>query len=114
MHEYSVVASLIELCEENALLNNAKSILKVVIEVGERSGVDNTLLLSAFDTFKVDSAICANSTLEILPRSVELLCNSCSSKSLAKGLTYAICPNCGGSMEIIFGRELNLLSLEME
>lgn len=56
MHEYSIIAHLIALCEENAESASAKKINKVFIKVGERSAVEADLLQSAFEVFKVDSA----------------------------------------------------------
>ncbi len=40
MHEYSIVQSLIESCEENARINNSTEITKVVVKIGVMSGVE--------------------------------------------------------------------------
>ena len=52
MHEYSVVQSLLESCEEHARQNDAKKVTKVVVKIGVLSGVEPDLLQTAFDTFK--------------------------------------------------------------
>ena len=52
MHEYSIVQSLIEQCEENAKANDSKKVIKVVVRIGVMSGVEPDLLKTAFDTFK--------------------------------------------------------------
>ncbi|WP_414843415.1 hydrogenase/urease nickel incorporation protein HypA [Helicobacter hepaticus] len=77
MHEYSIVASLIQMCESHAKEHNAASIAKVCIAVGERSGVDSALVKSAFETFRLDSPLCQNTILEIQSQSVELECRDC-------------------------------------
>ncbi|RAX54879.1 hydrogenase maturation nickel metallochaperone HypA [Helicobacter sp. 16-1353] len=115
MHEYSVVSSLILLCEEEALKNNAKNIITITIEIGERSGVEVELLKSAFEFFKEESRFCKNSILEIVHKNITLHCNDCNFKFTASGLNYGICPQCNSNNVIIIeGKELNLLRLEME
>lgn len=115
MHEYSIISDLVLLCEEHAAKHNAKKILKVTIEVGERSGVESHLLKSAFETFKEESSYLAESSLEIIYKHIELKCKACNAIFSAKGLEYGICQFCSSNdLEIIKGRELNLLRLEME
>ena len=55
MHEFSVVASLIENCEQIAAKNAAKKVLKVYVQIGDRSGVNAELLKTAFEDFKIGS-----------------------------------------------------------
>ena len=57
MHEYSIVQSLIESCEEHAKTNNAKKVTKVVVKIGVMSGVEPHLLKEAFEVFK-EGSIC--------------------------------------------------------
>ena len=53
MHEYSVVSffnrSLRRACEEK---NQAHKIERVVVGIGERSAMDKSLFVSAFETFR--------------------------------------------------------------
>lgn len=114
MHEYSVVASLIDLCEENAKKHNAKEVQKVVVAIGERSGMDKSLFISAFETFREESIFCKNSILEILDEKVELKCKDCGVVFYPKELLYGECIKCGSSrLEIIKGKEMHLMSLEL-
>lgn len=115
MHEYSVVSSLIILCEEEALKHSANKVIKIIIEVGERSGVEVELLKSAFDVFKMESDFCKTSILEVINKQIKLFCENCSFEFYALNLEYGICPNCqSNKVKIHEGRELNLLSLELE
>ena len=57
MHEYSVVQSLLESCEEHARVNEASKVTKVVVKIGVLSGVEPDLLQTAFDTFK-EQTVC--------------------------------------------------------
>lgn len=115
MHEYSIISSLIDLCEEHAKEHNTTEIITITIEVGERSGVDTQLLQSAFEVFREESMYCQNSTLEIREKKIELLCHHCHAQFNPQGLEYAICPYCqSNNLDIIAGKELHLLSLEMQ
>ncbi len=115
MHEYSVVSSLIDLCQHQVTAHNAREIIKITIEVGERSGVEMTLLKSAFDVLKEESDVCKNSSLEIVYKKILLYCEDCNINFSAVGLEYGICPYCNSNnVSIIEGKELHLLSIEME
>lgn len=115
MHEYSIVSDLIDIVHKEALKHNASKVLRIIIEVGERSGVEANLLSNCFETFKEDSDLIRCSKLEIIFKKVKLHCNCCHKQFYADGLSYGICVQCGSSdVEIIEGKELHLLSLEME
>lgn len=114
MHEYSVMSELIRLCEEHAHANNAIKIEKIKVGIGERSGMDKSLFISAFETFREDSLVCKEAILDIIEEKVELKCNNCGEYFIVNDLEYGKCSKCGGgNLEIIKGKDMNLLSLEM-
>ncbi len=115
MHEYSVVASLIELCEENARKHNSKEVSKIIISIGERAGMDKSLFLSAFEGFREESDICKNAELEIKDEKIALKCKACAHEFEPENLNYGICPKCQNTnLDIIRGNEMLLLSLELK
>ena len=115
MHEYSIVADLLNLAHNEANKHNAKKIHKILVALGERSGVESALLKSCFDTFKKEDSLVEDSELEIIHKNIKLFCNDCKSEFYAKDLEYGICIQCNSlNVEIIEGFELHLLSLEME
>ncbi|MEY4504463.1 MAG: hypothetical protein RL154_757 [Pseudomonadota bacterium] len=65
MHEYSIVQSLIDSCEDYCTKNSATKATRVIIEIGEFSGVEPHLLQVAFDAFKEQSEATKESILEI-------------------------------------------------
>ncbi|TLD87493.1 hydrogenase/urease nickel incorporation protein HypA [Helicobacter sp. MIT 05-5294] len=114
MHEFSIVSSLLESCEEIAQQNKAQKILTITLDIGERSGVNVALLKSAFEEFKCGS-ICEDSKLLIQESKVELTCEQCHQTSIPKELNYTRCPQCGSDqVKITKGNEMLLLRLEME
>lgn len=113
MHEYSIVQSLLDLCEQNATNNNATKITKVVVKIGKLSGVEPHLLEIAFNTFK-DNTICANANFEMNIQNVIVSCKECNTTSTIEENTFC-CPKCQGyELDIKDGEDMYLMSLEME
>lgn len=114
MHEYSIVTALLELCENHAKSNQAKKVTKVVVALGERSGVEPQLLESAFEVFKLDS-VCAESELVIETKPMKFRCHSCGAEFSPKGIDFGSCEVCKApNPELVGGKEMHLQSLEME
>ena len=114
MHEYSVVASLIELCEENAKKHQAKKVERIVVAIGERAGMDKSLFISAFEGFREESEICKDARLELKDEKVTLKCKNCENEFAPQNLEYGICPRCQSSdLSIIKGRDMYLMSLDL-
>lgn len=113
MHEYSIVQALIEQCEAEVKKHKATEISKVVIKVGQLSGVEPHLLEVAFETFKEISPVCQKATLEMQLQSVEIRCRACHQTSLLNDHCY-LCPHCKSSeLSITDGEDLVLMQLEM-
>ncbi len=113
MHEYSIVQSLLDSCEENAKVNNATKVTKVVVKIGVMSGVEPDLLQTAFDTFK-EETICHNAQFVINIQKVKILCNECQTTSELEKNEYC-CPKCKSTqLDILDGEEMYLMQLELE
>ena len=113
MHEYSIVQSLIDSCEENAKNNNATKVTKVVVKIGVMSGVEPDLLQTAFDTFK-EETICHDAQFIINIQKVKILCNECQTTSELEKNEYC-CPKCKSTqLNILDGEEMYLMQLELE
>lgn len=113
MHEYSIVQSLLDMCEEHARLNDATKITKVLVKIGKLSGVEPHLLESAFETFK-EKTVCEGAEFVMHIQGVVIECRSCLARSeLAEN--HFKCPKCGSTdIAITDGEEMYLMSLEME
>lgn len=113
MHEYSIVQSLLDACEEQAVKNDATKITKVVVKIGVMSGVEVELLKTAFDTFK-DETICSDAEFVMNIQPVVIKCHTCEKESTLKKLEYC-CPECQSvELDILDGEDMFLMSLEME
>ena len=113
MHEYSIVQSLLESCEEHAKQNEASKITKVVVKIGVLSGVEPDLLKTAFDTFK-EKTVCNDAIFEMNIQKIEISCNECNKNSTLDKHEFS-CPKCGSvDVSVIDGEDMFLMSLEME
>ena len=112
MHEYSIVQSLIDSCEENAKVNNATKVTKVTVKIGVMSGVEPHLLKEAFNTFK-EKTICDGCEFVMNIQKVKILCNKCLKESELDKNEY-LCPSCEGiDIKVIDGEDMFLMQLEM-
>ena len=113
MHEYSIVQSLLNQCEDNAKANDATKVLKVVVKIGVMSGVEPDLLKTAFDTFK-QGTICENCEYIQNIQKIKVKCNSCDITSELEKNEYS-CPKCESvELDVIDGEDLMLMHLELE
>jgi len=113
MHEYSIVQSLLDSCEENAAKHQATKVIKVVIKIGVMSGVEPELLRTAFDTFK-EKTICEKAEFIINVQPVIIKCNECQEESTLEGNEYH-CPKCKSvDLNVIDGEDMYLMQLELE
>ena len=113
MHEYSIVQNLLDLCEQNAVANNATKVHRVVVGIGEMSSVEPQLLKTAFDTFKLDT-MAESAVMEIQRTPLKAECFDCSA-DFVPTMSNFLCPKCGSAnTKLISGDELLLLSLEIE
>ena len=114
MHELSIVESLITLCEENALSNNAKRVQEVHVKIGRLSGIEIDLFKRCFETFRENSSFCKDSKLLLEITPLEILCLNCDQISILKENIFK-CPKCESiKYKIIQGEDLHLMRLVME
>ncbi len=113
MHEYSIVQSLLESCEEHANANDSKNVVKVIVKIGVLSGVEPDLLQTAFDTFK-EKTVCDKAEFIINHQKVVIACLSCDEESTLEKNEF-LCPKCqSNQVKVIDGEDMYLMSLEME
>lgn len=117
MHEYSIIHSLLELSQNHAKSHNARRIAKIVISIGEKSGVDVALIESAFLGFREHYAMCEEAEIEIEMEKLGLKCAKCGEifDIKSENATNASCPHCQSTnAQICKGRDLHLLRLELD
>ncbi|EAI7753997.1 hydrogenase maturation nickel metallochaperone HypA [Campylobacter coli] len=114
MHELSIVESLIELCEENALNNKACNVQEIYVKIGRLSGIEVELFRCCFETFRENSELCKNAKLFIELAPLEILCLKCDQTSVLEENVFK-CPKCQSiEYKITQGEDLHLMRLVME
>ena len=113
MHEYSIVQSLLDSCEEHARENNSTNVTKVIVKIGVLSGVEPDLLQTAFDTFK-EKTVCEKAEFIINHQKVVISCLSCDEETTLEKHEFS-CPKClSKQIKVIDGEDMFLMSLEMD
>lgn len=112
MHELGVVFHMRDLLEEVAAEQGLTRISKVVVDLGEVSGVVTDLFVDAWEWASGKSDLLRGSQLEIHQVDALTVCNEC-------GKTYPtvpqgrVCPYCDSlRTELLRGRELEIREIE--
>lgn len=112
MHEYSIVSSLIDICEKQAKKENAKSVKSVTISVGKLSGIEPHFMESCFDVFK-ENTICNDAVLIMNILDIKIYCNACKSEHIITNNNF-FCPSCQSpETDMIEGEEMLVESIEI-
>jgi hydrogenase nickel incorporation protein HypA/HybF len=114
VHELSIAQSLIELACEAAQQAGAERVGKLSVRIGVLSGVVRESLLFSFELAAEDTA-CAGAMLDIEDVPLTVMCPQCQAPQTLTDPWRFVCPDCGTpTAEILTGRELELVSLEIE
>ena len=113
MHELGIAESALRAALTEARKADAVQVHRVVVRVGELSGVDPEAFRFAFETIRAGT-LAADAALDIEPVPAVARCATCQLEFAAEDGFYGICPECGnpGAM-LVRGRELDLIRLEM-
>lgn len=112
MHEFSIVSSLLDLVEADVRKHKAKAASKVVVRIGEMSGVVAELLAEAFHVCK-RGTLAERAELVVEKQEVLISCR-CGYKGMIKDRRF-ICPVCGvADVDVTAGEEMILQQLELE
>ena len=113
MHELSIVMSIVDIAEKEAIKANVKAFSQIELEIGTQSGI----VLEALD-FAWKSGV-ANTVLSHAKRSIfsvqaQAECTECNHLFDIESI-YDTCPKCNSYFtEIIKGKELKIKSLVLE
>ena len=110
MHEYSIVQALVDRIEEEVRARGARSVERVVLRIGDLSGVEVELLQTAYLTFR-ERTVCERAPLEIACVPAVWACRRCGARLPDTGLRQCAC---GGAAELRQGDEVVLDRLELE
>ena len=110
MHEYSLVASMVERVEQEARSRQAVAVHRLVVSIGAVCGVEPELFASAFTL--VRQGLLENARLDIRRCEAEWACPRCQTAIAAGGELR--CSACGCPARLLRGDEILLEQIEME
>jgi hydrogenase nickel incorporation protein HypA/HybF len=111
VHEYSIVASLIDRVQQEAAQHRGAREHRLHVRIGELAGVEVDLLRTAFDTFR-ERTICETAELRIDTVAPAWACPSCE-RTVERGAILR-CDACGRPARMTQGDEIILQRIEME
>jgi hydrogenase nickel insertion protein HypA len=111
MHEYSIIAALLERVNAEARAKDASRVHRLTVRIGELAGVDVQLLETAYTTFR-ERTICDSAELVIQQVAAEWRCPHCSTL-IARGKALR-CLTCDMPAQLVAGDEIFLDRIEME
>ena len=116
MHELSIMQSILDIALEYASKNNANKITKINLEIGELTGFVTDWMQRYFDSVS-EGTIADNAEVVIEWKPAIIKCGSCRKESrITKDDNLFECPVCNSNseIEIISGKEYNLVSIEVD
>ncbi len=112
MHEMAIAEGILDIAQSHARTHEAQRIERIHLLLGELSGVETEALSLAFSsvirgTIAADAAL----TWERIPLTGR--CHDCGRERHICPTDY-LCPDCGGGMQVLRGREMRVDYIEME
>ena len=113
MHELGIAENILDIVRRSVPDGRASAVKKIRLRVGPFAGVVPDSLKFCFDVLSGDVGM-VNAALQIEQTPLTALCRDCGKESEVKNFVF-ICPACGGgNMEIISGKELEVVEIELE
>ena len=110
MHELSIIASIVDIAEEQVKKAGARRVDSIELEIGELAGVEWSALEFAWEV-GVQQSVLENAERHIRRIPGEACCAECGSSFLMKQI-FDPCPVCGSFFkEILSGKELRVKAL---
>jgi len=115
MHELGIAQDLFHIVKDKAKENNLKAVTKIVVVVGEASGIEEDFLRHSLMDHLLPGTIAEKAELEITTEPVQVKCVACGIEIDSRQSSSLECPNCGdNNLEITQGKNVYLQTIEGE
>jgi len=115
MHELGIAQDLFRIVEDKAKENNLKEVTKIVVVVGEASGIEEDFLKHNLVDHLMPGTIAEKAELEITKEPLQARCQACGKEIDFPQSSSLECPNCGdNNLEITQGKNVHIRSIEGE
>lgn len=114
MHELSIALSIVEIAEEESRRRGGLRVTAVNLRLGSLAGVVKEALLSSYEMACADTSL-EGSQLVVEEVPAIIYCPACDARRPVSSAEWFCCNTCGSvASEIIQGKELEVVSLEVE
>ena len=114
MHELSIAMNILDLAAEESARWGGTRVLGVHLKLGPLSGVVKEALLSAYNLAR-ETGDLAEAELIIEEVPLVIHCQACKTDQRAVSVQELACVQCGSpSFEVVTGRELEIVALEIQ
>jgi len=113
MHEFSIALNIVDIVTNEALKSEADKVIEVELEIGELSGVIYEAMDFALES-AVKNTLMENARIKTVKTPGKAFCNDCQKEFQIHDL-FEGCPECGDyNLKIISGKELRVISINIE
>lgn len=114
MHEMSITASILEVIREQMVKSEVKRLKSIKLRIGELTAIEPDSLRFCFEA-SIDGSPLEGAVLEIETVPLTGRCSDCSKVFGLEQYLSSVCPHCGGAAsDLISGRELDIVSMEVD
>jgi len=114
MHEMSIAVTMMEIIKKEMERHDAGRLKGVKLRIGELTAVEPESLRFCFDAL-TEGTTMEGATLSIEEVNLAANCPACNKRFKLDRYFATPCPACGGKAnELISGRELDIVSMEIE
>ncbi len=115
MHELGMAQDLFEIVKKEAEKNSIKKVSKIVLKLGEASGVEEDFLRHSFVDHILPGSIAEGAELRVVKETLKAKCKDCGRVTAGGDEVVMKCPDCGGMrLEIVSGMKVHVESIEGE
>ncbi len=112
MHEMAIAEGILDIALTYARENDAARITKIGLIVGGMAGVEVSSLAFCWESLAKGS-VAEGAELAVERRPITARCLECGREGAVERYNF-ICPDCGGVLTLLSGRELRVAYLEMD
>lgn len=113
MHEVGIALEIIKIVKKETEKADATVVKEVKIIIGEFTGIVKESLDFAFDIIKKET-IAKDARFVVEIEKLKTKCCECNNMYGSKNEANFICPNCGGLLEILSGKEMKIEYIDVE
>lgn len=114
MHELSVAMSIVEMAADESNRRGGLRVTVVRLRLGALAGIVKNALLSCYE-LACEQTPLTGSKLEIEDIPGVVFCTACNARRPVQNVEWFRCSTCGSlASEIVSGKELEVVSLEVE